>query len=188
MAILKPIFFRSALEFRRWLEKHHDTAREIWVGFYKKGSGRGGIAYAEAVDQALCYGWIDGIRKRIDEEGYTNRFSPRTSKSVWSNINIKRAEQLQRLGLMQPPGVKAFETRDPARSGIYSFENRPTTLAPALERRFKANKKAWLFFQAQPPGYRSLIIIMVMSAKQDETKERRLERVMKASEKGLRLI
>jgi uncharacterized protein YdeI (YjbR/CyaY-like superfamily) len=185
---MKSIFFRSASEFRRWLEKHHETAREIWVGFYKKDSTRRGIAYAEAVDQALCYGWIDGIRKRIDEEGYTNRFSPRTSKSVWSSINIKRAEELRRLGLMRPPGVKAFDTRDPARSGIYSFENRPKMLAPALERRFKANKKAWLFFQAQPQGYRRVIVFMVMSAKQDETRERRLERVMKASEKGLRLI
>jgi len=185
---MKPIFFRSAAGFRRWLEKHHETAREIWVGFYKMDSGKRGIAYADAVDQALCYGWIDGIRKRIDEEGYTNRFSPRTAKSVWSTINIKRVEELRRLGLMRPPGVRAFDTRDPARSGIYSFENRPKTLAPALERRFKANKKAWLFFQAQPPGYRRLIVFMVMSAKQDETRERRLDRVMKASEKGLRLI
>ena len=185
---MKPIFFRSAAEFRRWLEKHHETAREIWVGFYKMDSGKRGIAYADAVDQALCFGWIDGIRKRIDEEGYKNRFSPRTAKSVWSTINIKRVEELRRLGLMRPPGVRAFDTRDPARSGIYSFENRPKTLAPALERRFKANKKAWLFFQAQPPGYRRLIVFMVMSAKQDETRERRLDRVMKASEKGLRLI
>ena len=185
---MKPIFFRSAAEFRRWLEKHHDTAREIWVGFYKKDSGRRGIAYADAVDQALCYGWIDGVRKRIDEGGYTNRFSPRTAKSVWSTINIKRVEELRRLGLMRPPGVRAFDARDPARSGIYSFENRPKTLAPVLERRFQANKKAWLFFQAQPPGYRRLIVFMVMSAKQDETRERRLDRVIKASEKGLRLI
>ena len=185
---MKPIFFRSAAEFRRWLEKHHETAREIWVGFYKMDSGKRGIAYADAVDQALCFGWIDGIRKRIDEEGYTNRFSPRTAKSVWSTINIKRVEELRRLGLMRPPGVKAFDTRDPARSGIYSFETRPKTLAPALERRFKANKKAWLFFQAQPQGYRRVIVFMVMSAKQDETRERRLDRVMKASEKGLRLI
>jgi uncharacterized protein YdeI (YjbR/CyaY-like superfamily) len=188
VAILKPIFFRSASEFRRWLEKYRETARDVWVGFYKKDSGRRGITYSEAVDQALCYGWIDGIKKRVDEERYTHRFSRRTSKSVWSNINIKRAEELTRLGLMEPPGLKAFETRDPARSGIYSFENRPKALTPALERRFKANKKAWVFFQAQPPGYRRLVIIMVMSAKQYETRERRLDRVMKASEKGLRLI
>ena len=185
---MKPIFFRSASEFRRWLEKHHETTRELWVGFYKKHSGRRGITYAEAVDQALCYGWIDGIKKRVDDEGYTHRFSPRTSKSVWSNINARRAEELTRLGLMQPRGLEAFETRDRGRSGIYSFENRPKTLSPALERRFKGNKKAWLFFQAQPPGYRRVVIFMVMSAKQDETRERRLDRVMKASEKGLRLV
>jgi uncharacterized protein YdeI (YjbR/CyaY-like superfamily) len=167
---------------------HHETAREVWVGFYKKGSGRRGITYAEAVDQALCYGWIDGIKKRVDEEGYTHRFSPRKPKSVWSNINIKRAEELERLGLMQPRGLETWENRDPARSGIYSFENRPKALTPALERRFKAHKKAWLFFQAQPPGYRRLMIFMVMSAKRDETRERRLEQLIEASEKGLRRL
>jgi uncharacterized protein YdeI (YjbR/CyaY-like superfamily) len=185
---VKPIFFRSASEFRRWLEKHHETTRELWVGFYKKDSGRRGTTYAEAVDQALCYGWIDGIKKRVDDEAYMHRFSPRTSKSVWSNINARRAEDLARLGLMQPRGLEAFEARDRARSGIYSFESQPKTLSPELERRFKANKKAWLFFQAQPPGYRRVVIFMVMSAKQDETRERRLDRLMKASEKGRRLV
>jgi len=184
---MKPIFFRSASEFRKWLEAHHETASEVWVGFYKKASRTRGITYAEALDQALCFGWIDGIRKRVDEDGYTNRFSPRTSKSIWSNINIKRAGELQRLGLMQPRGLDAFERRDRARSGIYSFENRPQALAPALERHFRTSRKAWTFFQAQPPGYRRLMIFMVMSAKKDETKARRLAQLIAASEKGLRL-
>ena len=185
---LKPIFFCSASDFRRWLETHHETAPEVWVGFYKKGCGKQGVTYAEAVDQALCYGWIDGIKKRVDEHGYTHRFSPRQSKSVWSTINIRRAEHLRRLGFMQPRGLEAFERRDPARSGIYSFENRPKRFAPALDRRFRANKKAWAFFQAQPPGYRRLMIFMVMSAKQDETKERRLARLIEASANQARLI
>lgn len=185
---MKPIFFRSASDFRRWLGKHHQTATEAWVGFYKKGSGRQGVTYAEAVDQALCYGWIDGIKKRVDECRYTHRFSPRQSKSVWSTINIRRAENLKRLGFMQPRGFEIFEQRDPARSGIYSFENRPKRFMPALERRFRASRKAWAFFQAQPPGYRRLMIFLVMSAQRDETKERRLARLIEASANQTRLI
>jgi uncharacterized protein YdeI (YjbR/CyaY-like superfamily) len=185
---VKPIFFRSASDFRRWLETHHETAPEVWVGFYKKRSGKQGMAYVEGVDQALCYGWIDGIKQRVDEQAYTHRFSPRQSKSVWSAINIKRAENLKRLGLMESRGLVAFEKRDPARSGIYSFENRPKRLAPALERRFRASRKAWAFFQAQPPGYRRLMIFLVMSAKQDATKERRLAQLIEASAKGRRRL
>src|SRR6266566_6924184 len=145
---MKPLFFRSASDFRRWLETHHDSAAELWVGFHKKDSGKRGITYPEAVDQALCYGWIDGLKKRVDEHGYTHRFSPRKAKSIWSTINTRRAEELKRLDLMQPPGLAAFERRDPARSGLYSFENRPQSLTPALERRFKAHRKSWTFFQA----------------------------------------
>ncbi len=159
----------------------------MWVGFYRKDSGKQGLTYAEAVDQALCYGWIDGVKKRVDEHGYTHRFSPRRSKSVWSTLNIRRARQLKRLGVMQPRGLEAFDKRDPARSGIYSFESRPRRFAPGLERRFKANKKAWAFFRAQPPGYRRLAAFMVMSAKQDETKARRLVRLIEASANQTRL-
>ena len=184
---MKPIFFRSASDFRRWLETYHGTAAELWVGFYKKDSGKRGMTYAEAVDQALCYGWIDGIKKRVDERSYTHRFSPRQAKSVWSALNIRRAENLKRLGFMQPRGLEAFEKRDPARSGIYSFENLPKRLAPALERRFRASRKAWVFFQAQPPGYRRLVIFMVMSAQRDETRERRLARLIEASANQTRL-
>lgn len=177
-----PVFFRSEAEFRRWLEKHHATATELWVGFYKKASGKKGITYREALDQALCFGWIDGIKKRVDEDGFTHRFSPRKAKSAWSAINLCRAEELKQLGVMRPAGLAAFEQRDPAKS----IEHRPTAFAPALERRFKANKKAWTFFEAQPPGYRRLVILFVMSAKREETREQRLALVIQSSEQGKR--
>lgn len=185
---MKPIFFRTADAFRRWLDGHHGMATELWVGFYKKASARSGISYAEAVDQALCYGWIDGIKQRVDVDSYTHRFSPRTAKSTWSAINIKRVGELTRLDRMHPRGLEVFQNRDRSRAGLYSFENRPKTLAPALARTFRANKKAWAFFQAQPPGYRRLVTFMIMSAKQEATKERRLARAIDASEKGRRLI
>jgi uncharacterized protein YdeI (YjbR/CyaY-like superfamily) len=183
---VKPRFFRSASEFRQWLERRHDSVTELWVGFYKKASGKRGITYAEAVDQALCFGWIDGIKKRVDEHGYTHRFSPRTSKSVWSLVNTRRAEELQRLGVMHSAGLAAFERRDPARSGLYSFENPSVSLSLPLARQLKANKKAWLFFEAQPPGYRRIAISWVMGAKQDATKERRLALFVHASANGMR--
>jgi len=184
---LTPVFFRSASAFRRWLDKHHDEAAELWVGFYKKHTGKGGISYTEAVDQALCFGWIDGIKKRVDEDAYMHRFSPRTAKSVWSHINTRRAEELQRLGQMMPPGLSAFERRDPARAGLYSFENPARSLAPPLDRQLKANRKAWAFFEAQPPGYRRVAVFWVMSAKRDETKHRRLAQLIRASERRLRI-
>ena len=182
---MKPRFFRSASEFRQWLERRHDGATELWVGFYKKASGKRGITYAEAVDQALCFGWIDGIKKRVDEHGYTHRFSPRQSKSVWSLINTRRAEALKRIGMMHPAGLAAFEKRDPARSG-YSSETPPVSLPPPLARQFKANRQAWLFFEAQPPGYRRIAISWVVSAKQDATRERRLALLVHASANGKR--
>jgi uncharacterized protein YdeI (YjbR/CyaY-like superfamily) len=188
MRLMQPIFFSSADAFREWLDRHHESATELWVGFYKKTSRKKGISYPEAVDQALCYGWIDGVRRRIDDDGYTNRFSPRTTKSIWSAINIRRVGELTRRGLMHPRGIEVFRNRDRSRAGLYSFENRPRTLTPALARQFRANKKAWAFFEAQPPGYKRLTIFMVMSAKQDATKERRLTRLIEASEQGRRLV
>ncbi len=185
---MKPIFFSSADDLRRWLDRHHGTETELWVGFYRKASRKKGISYPEAVDLALCYGWIDGIRRRVDDDGYANRFSPRTAKSIWSAINIKRVGELTRLSRMHPRGLEVFQNRDRSRAGLYSFENRPKTLAPALARTFRANKQAWAFFQAQPPGYRRLVIFMIMSAKQQDTKERRLARAIDASEKGRRLL
>jgi len=180
-------FFKSADEFRKWLGKNHGRAPALWVGFYKKDSGRGGIAYAEAVDEALCFGWIDGIRKGIDGSSYVSRFTPRKSRSIWSTINTKRAGELRELGRMLPAGLKAFAARDPERSGIYAFENQPRKLEPDCERKFKANKKAWEFFQMQAPWYRRTAGWWVLSAKREETKWRRLERLIGDSERGARL-
>jgi uncharacterized protein YdeI (YjbR/CyaY-like superfamily) len=181
------VYFRNAAGFRRWLENHHAKAREVWVGFYKKDSGKPGISYPEAVDQALCYGWIDGVRKAVDDVSYKNRFSPRKTRSVWSLINIRRVGELTKMGLMAEPGLAAFKGRDPKRSGMYSFENRPASLTPALQKKFTADKEAWSFFKSQPPGYRRVATWFVMSAKRDETRLRRLERLMEDSRHQRRL-
>jgi uncharacterized protein YdeI (YjbR/CyaY-like superfamily) len=181
-------FFKSAAEFRVWLARHHDKAAELWVGFYRKDSRRSGITYAEALDQALCFGWIDGVRKKVDDAGYTNRFSPRKAKSIWSLVNTRRAKELRKLGLMQPPGLKAFRARKADNTGVYSFENRADCkLAAGYERQFKGNKGAWAFFNAQPPGYRRTVIWWVMSAKRPETQQRRLGRLIDDCAKGRRL-
>ena len=145
------------------------------------------MTWPESVDQALCFGWIDGVRKRIDEESYTIRFTPRREGSIWSRININKVEALTRAGLMKPAGVRAFEGRDPKKSAVYAFENRPRELAPDLEKRFRAHRAAWRFFEAQPPGYKKLMIFWIMSAKREETRDSRLERLIEASEKGNRL-
>ena len=183
---MKVTYFKSAAEFRAWLELHHAKATELWVGFYKKDSCKGGITYAEALDEALCFGWIDGVRKRVDELSYTNRFSPRKARSIWSVVNTRRVEQLRELGRMTEGGLNAFAKRDPARSGVYSFE-RATAFDARTEKKFKSNKQAWTFFQAQPPGYQRLAKHWIMSAKRDETRLSRLERLITASAKELRL-
>lgn len=184
---VKPRYFRSGAEFRKWLEKNHDKADELWIGIYKKDSGKKGIAYKEIVDVALCYGWIDGLVKSVDKASYMQRITPRHPKSVWSAINIKRVKELTNEGLMHPAGEKAFKERDPTKTGLYSFENQPQKLPPAFEKRFKAKKKAWDFFQAQPPGYRRVAIWWVTSAKRDDTKERRLQTLIDDSVAGRRL-
>ncbi len=145
-----------------------------------------GITYAEALDEALCFGWIDGIRKRVDNVSYTNRFTPRRSRSIWSLVNTRRVEELRQLGRMAEAGLKAFALRDPKRTGIYTFE-RTATFDTAAEKRFKSDQRAWKFFQAQPPGYRRLVTGWVMSAKRPETRARRLEQLMTASTGHLRV-
>lgn len=181
-------FFRNAAAFRRWLEKHHDKEDELWIGFYKKGAARRGITYPEAVDESLCFGWIDGIRKAIDEERYANRFTPRKPKSNWSDVNRKRVAELIAEGRIQPAGLAAFESRDDARSGVYSFENRDKArLTPEQEQRFRKNARAWSFFESQPPGYRRIAIWWVVSAKREETREKRLATLIDDSKNGLRI-
>jgi uncharacterized protein YdeI (YjbR/CyaY-like superfamily) len=182
---VRPTFFATPREFRAWLEENHDKRTEVWVGFYKKGSGKPGITWPEAVDEALCFGWIDGIRKSIDADSYTNRFTPRKARSTWSAINIKRAKELERLGRMHAAGRKAFEARTDDRSALYSYEQRHAAkLQPEQERRFKASKEAWKWFQAQPPSYRKAAIWWVVSAKKDETKARRLATLIDDSAHG----
>lgn len=184
---MKPTFFESASAFRAWLATHHDTTPALLVGFYKTQSGRAGITYAEALDQALCFGWIDGVRRRVDDCCYTIRFSPRQPRSVWSTVNTAHVVRLMKRGLMTPAGIKAFRERDPKKSRLYSYEARSRPLGGEYVKRFKANAKAWRFFQAQPPGYQRIASWFVMSAKQDETRLRRLSVLMKASERGRRL-
>jgi uncharacterized protein YdeI (YjbR/CyaY-like superfamily) len=182
---MKPTFFATPAEWRSWLEKHHSQKSELLVGFYKRDSGRPSITWPESVDQALCFGWIDGVRKRLDDVSYTIRFTPRKPGSTWSAINIKRVQELTEQGLMRPTGLKAFEARSGERSGIYSYEQKDApTLSPEYEKTLKANKKAWTFFQAQAPWYQRSAIHWVMSAKKEETRLKRLTTLVEDSENG----
>ena len=183
----KPKFFSSSELFRQWLEKNHASATEILVGFHKKSSGKKSITYSEALDEALCFGWIDGVRRSLDETSYTIRFTPRKRRSIWSLVNVRHVERLQKAGRMHSSGLAAFERRDPKRTGIYSFENRPRELSPACEKEFRKSKAAWEFFQTQPPGYKQLMVFWVMSAKKEETRLSRLQRLIETSAKRQRV-
>ena len=184
---MNATFFATQAALRRWLQTHHRTERELWVGFYKKSTRRPTITYREALDEALCAGWIDGIRKSIDEYSYTNRFTPRRPGSYWSAINIRRAKELIREGRMFPSGKAAFAVRSREKPGKYSYERRrDMRLGGALATRFRKNGAAWKFFQTLPPGARQLWVFHIMSAKQDVTRERRLERVIAACAAGRR--
>jgi uncharacterized protein YdeI (YjbR/CyaY-like superfamily) len=182
---MKPTFFATPTEFRGWLEKHHDEAEELWVGFHKKDSGKPSITWPEAVDEVLCFGWIDGQRKSIDDTSYAIRFTRRKARSIWSAVNLKRVPELAREGRMHTAGRNAFEQRVTERSRIYSYEQRRAAqLEDAHEKRFRANRKAWDFFQAAPPSYRKAAIWWVTSAKAEETKLRRLAKLIDDSEHG----
>ena len=184
---MNPTFFAAPDEFRAWFAENHERESELLVGFYKVGTGRPSITWPESVDEALCYGWIDGVRRSLGEEAYTIRFTPRKQKSTWSAVNIKRVGELMELGRMQPAGLKAFHAREESNSRIYAYENRGVPFDPALEERFRANEKAWDFFQAQPPGYRKTSTYWVMSAKQEPTRLRRLDQLIADSENGRRI-
>ncbi len=184
---MEPLFFESAEAFREWLERNHDRATELLVGFYKRGSGRPSMSWPESVDQVLCFGWIDGVRKRIDEIRYSIRFTPRKRSSNWSAVNIRRAMELANRGLMRPGGARTFEQRTEEKSRVYTYENAPRALPRAEEKRFRANKKAWEYFTAQPPGYRRVAIAWVVSAKKEETRARRLAALIDDSAHGRRL-
>lgn len=184
---MKHRYFKSAADFRTWLEANHNTVTELWLGIYKKDSGKVSVTYAEALDEALCFGWIDGVRKRVDESSFTQRFTPRKPTSVWSLINIGHVKRLTKAGRMMPAGLKAFAARTAAKSGVYSFENRPRELSPQLQRQFKSDRAAWKFFEQQPPGYQRLMTFWVMSAKRDETRARRLAQLISDSKQGRRV-
>jgi uncharacterized protein YdeI (YjbR/CyaY-like superfamily) len=181
-------FFNSPAAFRKWLEAYHAKAKELWVGFHKKSSGKPSITWPESVDEALCFGWIDGIRKSIDEESYKIRFTPRRQSSIWSAVNIRNAEKLIKEKRMQPAGLKAYGARKEYRSGIYAYEQRSPELVEPYVGKLKRNKAAWKFFQAQPPGYRKVMNWWIVSAKQEATRLKRLEKLIEASEKGQRVM
>jgi uncharacterized protein YdeI (YjbR/CyaY-like superfamily) len=175
-------FFATPEEFRTWLEKHHKTATELLVGFYKVSSNQSSMTWSQSVDQALCFGWIDGVRKSIDAESYSIRFTPRRSSSIWSAINIKKIEELTQSGLLTPEGQKAFDLRTENKSRIYSHEKEPVMLASDYESQFKRNPSAWVFFDAQAPSYKKVMIHWIMSAKQEKTQLIRLEKTIAISE------
>jgi uncharacterized protein YdeI (YjbR/CyaY-like superfamily) len=184
---VKPRFFATPDRFRAWLERNHDRETEVWVGFHRKGSAKPSLTWPEAVDQALCFGWIDGIRKRIDDTSYMNRFTPRRPTSTWSEVNVKRATELIELGLMTPAGMRAFEARRANRTGIYSYEQRPKDLPARYARRFRANVRAWKAWRAMPPSYRKAATWWVISAKREETRERRLTTLVETTSRGERI-
>ena len=184
---MEPSFFKTPADFRNWLQQNHDQKTELLVGFYKMGSGKPSITWPESVDEALCFGWIDGVRRSVDAESYSIRFTPRKAKSIWSAVNIKKIEELTAKGLMQPAGLAAYAKREESRSRVYSFENEEQVLKPEYEELFKASAKAWAFFQAQAPWYKKVSLHRVMTAKQEKTRLSRLEALIKACEEGVRI-
>lgn len=184
-----PTFFATAAEFRRWLAEHHESARELWVGYYKKTSGRPSLTWPESVDEALCFGWIDGIRKSLGADAYVIRFTPRKPGSTWSRVNLRRIDALVREGRMHSAGLRVYEGRDERKSGLYSFEQREAaTLRPRELREFRANAAAWQFFEAQPPGYRKTAVWWIVSAKRPETRVRRLAALIADSAAERRIV
>jgi uncharacterized protein YdeI (YjbR/CyaY-like superfamily) len=182
---MQPCFFATPAEFRAWLEANHERGRELWVGFYKKGSGKPSVTWPESVDEALCFGWIDGLRRGIDDVSYAIRFTPRKPRSIWSAVNINRVAELTRLGLMRPAGLKAFADRSSERSRVYSFEQKgDVELGEAYEQRFRANGAAWDFFQAQAAWRRRTATWWVISAKKEETRQKRLATLIDDSAHG----
>ncbi|HET9671224.1 MAG TPA: YdeI/OmpD-associated family protein [Actinomycetota bacterium] len=182
---MEPTTFGSPGGFRRWLEHHHHSETELWVRFHRKATGRPSMTWAEAVDEALCFGWIDSTTRRIDEASWTIRFTPRRRGSVWSRRNVGRVEELTRQGRMRPAGLAAFEVRREERSGIYAYEQRHRVSLPrGYERRFRAERSAWAWFEGKAPSYRQAAIRWVMTAKREETRERRLRQLIEASAAG----
>ena len=185
---LEATYFASPAEFRRWLARHHESAAELWVGFHRKDAGRPTLTWPESVAEALCVGWIDGLRKRVDETRYAIRFTPRKPGSTWSAVNVRLMETLIAEGRVLPAGLRAWERRREARTGIYSYEQRgEATFEPAMEREFRRERAAWAFWESQPPGYRRLTTWWVVSARRPETRARRLAELIESSAAGRRV-
>ncbi len=184
---MNPIFFPTQNDFRHWLEENHDKETEIIVGYYNVKSGKGGMSWSESVDQALCFGWIDGVRRKIDEESYCNRFTPRRPNSNWSAVNIEKVRVLTEKGLMKPEGIAAFEKRLEDKSAIYVYENELKQFSEEFEKWFRANEIGWRFFEKQANWYRKQMINWVMTAKQEKTRVSRLEKLIEASATEKRL-
>ena len=179
---MKSVFFSSQLEFRKWLSENHKTESELLVGYYKVKSEKPSMTWSQSVDEALCFGWIDGVRKSIDAESYCIRFTPRKSTSIWSAVNIKKMEVLIESGLMQLSGLKSYKLRKESKSKVYAYEKKVVVLSSNYEKIFKSNKIAWDFFSTQAPSYQKKIIHLIMSAKQEKTQVSRLEKAIKESE------
>jgi uncharacterized protein YdeI (YjbR/CyaY-like superfamily) len=182
-----PTGFPTPAAFRVWLRKNHKTAPELIMHLFKIHAADQGLTYPQALDEALCFGWIDGVRRQLDADSFSVRFTPRRPRSIWSRVNIDRVQRLIQAGRMAKPGLAAFETRTEARTGLYSFERAAVALPPAAVRRFRAKEKAWRYFQAQTPGYRRTSVFWVMSAKRVETRARRLDILIRCSVRGTRI-
>ena len=180
-------FFKTQADFRKWLEKNHMREEELHVGFYKTNSGKPSITWPQSVDEALCFGWIDAMRKSIDEDSYLIRFTRRKPNSVWSLKNIKKMEELIKLGLVKPMGFEAYKKRKEKKSGIYTYENETVPLKKIYEKKLKADKKAWTFFQSQPPSYQKIVTRWVMTAKQETTQIKRLNELINDSRAGMKI-
>jgi uncharacterized protein YdeI (YjbR/CyaY-like superfamily) len=187
MPAVKPIYFRNQAAFRAWLEKNHDRKTELFIGFYKKGSSKKGITYQEALDEALCFGWIDGVVRSVDADSYMHRFTPRTARSHWSNVNVRRFAELDSSRQIAPPGRAAFARRTEERTGKASYEQPPVELTAAALKKLKSNAKAWTYYEKQAPRYQRVTKFWVMQAKQQTTRDRRLALLIECSEKGVRI-
>jgi uncharacterized protein YdeI (YjbR/CyaY-like superfamily) len=183
----KPKFFKTGADFRAWLEKNGEKETELWMAYYKKASGKGGLTYKDALDEALCLGWIDGVVKSIDADSYMQRWTPRKKTSHWSLVNMRRMAELEAAGRMHARGKAIFESRDPAKTGLAAYESAEKEFTPAQLKKFKANKKAWEHFEAQPRGYRHQMKHRVVTAKKEETQERRLVQLIEHHAKGQRI-
>jgi uncharacterized protein YdeI (YjbR/CyaY-like superfamily) len=187
MTALAPTHFRTPAAFRAWLRRHHKTATALVLRIARQHAAEAGVTYAQALDEALCHGWIDGVRRRLDADSFSVRFSPRKPRSVWSRVNVRHAERLIRAGRMTRAGLAAFEARVEERTGVYSFERRPPELPPAFRRRFQAVKAAWARFRQEAPWYRRTSIAWVLGAKREETRRKRLEILIACSLAGTRI-